>query len=431
MTMDPQSFRIEGIYQQRQEGYFMQRVKLAAGVISSEQACCVATVADRFGRGCVHLTSRGSMEVHWLTESDLHLVKDEFARTGLTSRGACGGAVRGITCSSQGTGEFPRLALLAGRLQQHFTGKPHFEGLPKKFKIGVEADTSSGRHLIQDAGLVLATAVAGVATYDVWIAGGLGRAPRPGFLLTEGVSEERLIPVIEAVVAVYARLAPPPKRLKFLAQELGEERLRREIEAEPAFSTLLPPEMSINDNQPPASGLRLTVPVFAGQLSSARLRELATFARRHGGGVLRVSCEQEIDLVLTADADADCAARELNTMTKTAAATAAPAAFRICPGSHECRMGLAATRDIARTLQSVMSPASLELTWALSGCPNSCSQPQLAAMGIVVSKLVSGEAANREPRFDLYCRRDMGLGEKVQQELTLAELTELVRQFSG
>src|SRR5450759_986484 len=64
--------------------------------------------------------------------------------------------VRGITCGSHGAQGFPQLESRARRIHRHFTGNPRFERLPKKFKIGIEADVIGGRHLIQDVGLVLA-----------------------------------------------------------------------------------------------------------------------------------------------------------------------------------------------------------------------------------------------------------------------------------
>jgi sulfite reductase beta subunit-like hemoprotein len=76
-----------------------------------------------------------------------------------------------------------------------------------------------------------------------------------------------------------------------------------------------------------------------------------------------------------------------------------------------------------------MSPAARELTWAISGCPNSCSQPQLAAAGISVARLVAGEDGVKSPRFDLYRRTGAGLGTKVREQLTFDELTELVATF--
>ncbi len=71
MSKTAADFRLDGIYTQRQDGFYMQRVKLPAGVISAGQARTVADVSTTFGQGTVHLTSRGSMEIHWLKEPDL------------------------------------------------------------------------------------------------------------------------------------------------------------------------------------------------------------------------------------------------------------------------------------------------------------------------------------------------------------------------
>lgn len=423
MTIDPQKVRIEGVYQQRQDGYFMQRVKLPAGVLSTAQANCIADTAERFGQGMIHLTSRGSMEVHWLKGEDLPLVKQELAKCGLTSRGACGGAVRGIACSGQDAVQFPQLESMARRIHRHFTANPRFEGLPKKFKIGIEADTASGRHLIQDAGLVLAGSDADGCSYDIWLAGGLGREPQAGFLFEQQVREERIIPLIEAVVRVYARLAPPPKRLKFLAAQLGEEELSRLIKAEPSYGEQFADRGGFSDNmtQPAEGRERRLHPVFAGQLTAAALRQLADFARKYADSVLQVTADQNIAFTLAAVVVPESAAAELAALAG-ADADDAQVLFRVCPGNHECRMGLAATRDIAKKVIAALSPNARKRTWALSGCANSCSQPQLADIGIVSLKLATGEDGEKTARFDLYQRSTAGLGEKLQTGLTLGEL---------
>jgi sulfite reductase (ferredoxin) len=424
-------YRLDGIYLQRQTGFFMQRVKLAAGVLSAEQARTIAVVAERFGRGTVHLTTRGSLEIHWLAESGLPQIKRELALVGLTSRGACGGAVRGVTCGSQGAQGFPVLETLARRLQSHFTGNARFERLPKKFKIGIEADVSGGRHLIQDAGLVLSRIEEGRAWFDVWIAGGLGREPRPGFLLASGVAEERLIPIIETVIKVYVAHAPPPKRLKHLAQEFGQEQLLQLIRSEASFSEELPTtsglaELLVPD---PDGRNRLEVPLFAGNLSSEQLRRLAAFADAHADGVLMVTANQDIAFLLAEGLLLPDAALQLREETGLAAATDSKVTMRVCPGSHECRMGLAATRDVAAEILAAIGSRAGGLEWAVSGCPNSCTQPQLADVGIVTARLVADDDGNRTPRFDVY-RRDGdgdGLGRKVLESLMLEELLEKVK----
>lgn len=419
------AYRLDGVYPQRQEGFFMQRIKLPAGVLSAEQARAVAGIAERFGRGGLHLTSRGSIEIHWVREPGLPELKQALAAVGLTSRGACGGAVRGVSCGSPGG--YPLLETLARRLQRHFAGNPRFERLPKKFKIGLEADQRSGRHLIQDVGLVLARQEEGHGWYDVWVAGGLGREPQPGFLLAPALPETRLIPLLEAIIRVYAAHTPAGKRLKHLARELGEEELARRIIAEPTATEELPPVGGLPEHLL-VPGERLEAPCFAGRLTAGELRRLADFAGRWAGGVLTVTGGQNIAFALATGVDAAAARQALAGAGFAGSAPEERIACRVCPGSHECLMGLAPTRDLARSILAALGPAAATLDYALSGCPNSCSQPQLAAVGIVTARLATGDDGRRVPRFDLYRRTDGGLGRRVAEQLSLAELvTELRR----
>lgn len=427
MTTPATDYRLDGIYKQRQDGFFMQRVKLPAGVISSEQAEMVSLVSERFGQGTIHLTTRGSMEIHWLREEDLPAVKKHFAAVGLTSRGACGGAVRGVTCGSQGAVGFPQLESFARRLQRHFTGNPRFERLPKKFKIGIEADTNGRRHLIQDVGLVLATAHETETRYDVYVAGGLGREPQAGFLLEAGVVENRIIPLIEAVATVYSAHTPAGKRIKHLVREIGQDEFRARVLGHPLAAEELPTQHGIPESA--LAGLdtpeqRLVSSYFAGMLDADELRRLADFARTWAAGYLMVTADQDVAFHIPAGLDIDTASAALPHRAEPEQVT-----FRICPGTHECRAGLTPTRDIARSVLDAMGPAARALTWAVSGCPNSCTQPQLADAGITSSTLVKDEQGERTPRFDLYRLGDAGLGSIVERSLTLEELCSQVREI--
>jgi ferredoxin-nitrite reductase len=431
MSAAASDYRLDGIYKQRQDDFFMQRVKLPAGVISSTQARIVAEVSTRFGQGTIHLTSRGSIEIHWLKEADLPQIKRELAKAGLTSRGACGGAVRGITCGSQGALGFPMLESLARRLQRHFAGNPRFERLPKKFKIGIEADVAAGKHLIQDVGLVLAKLEGEKAYYDVWIAGGLGREPRPGFLLIEQIAEERIIPIIEAVLAVYATHAPPPKRLKYLSAEFGEEKLRQLIEAEAAFSEIVPEVSGMAENLLTEAGdrQRLELPVFAGKLTAAQLKLVADAADRIADGIVLVTVHQDFALLLAPGVAADAELLNLRQSSGLPFDATMPV-LRVCPGNHECRMGLVATREVAAEILPYISTQPQTKTWAISGCHNSCSQPQLADVGIVTARLAADADGKKSPRFDVYRRSGSGFGEKEHGGLTRQELVDLLQHIA-
>ncbi len=428
MDIDYSKLRLDGIYQQNNEGDLMLRVKIPAGVLSAEQGQKICDISEAFSNGSLHLTTRGSIEMHWLRHENLPQVSRMLASVGLTSRGACGGAVRGISCSTTLAANFDITQALARRLHRHFAGNPHFEGLPKKFKVAVDSGYQGARHLIQDVGLVYVGTEGDVNHYDVWIAGGLGRLPQAGFLYQKKVAEESIIPLIEAIVRTYRKHTPPPKRLKFLANTVGEKRLRELIEDERAGAPEAFPFRLLEQNLTPsaASATPLEFPVFAGEIPAPTFRRLAQIAQSSGDGFLALTADQNIAFIpeseqVRAELQQALAQNEL-----TPELDSTSASFRICPGSHHCKMGLAPTRDIARQLLGALGKKAKNLGWAISGCPNSCAQVQLAEAGILVTGLVKDDDGQRQPRFALLRRTGDALGTPVGEELDLDQLIQAV-----
>jgi sulfite reductase beta subunit-like hemoprotein len=427
MTIDFQKLRLDGVYRQNDAGQLMLRVKAPAGVISAIQAETLCSLAEDFSNGGLHLTCRGSVELHWLEHPHLSEILRRLATVGLTSRGACGGAVRGISCSALNGPGFVVAQRVARQLHRHFVGNPHFEGLPKKFKVSVETGYAGARHLIQDLGIVHTGCGAGGEHFDVWCAGGLGREPQAAFLLRQNVPENELLPLTEAVVRVYARHSPPGKRLKHVVRAVGAERLRELVAT--CHAPPLYPQQSLAVGLTAATDHTLSIPVFAGEIDVQRLRRVAGAARTHGDGTLVITADQNLLLFLPDAGAVARARRELADAGLLPDTVETTLTCRICPGSHECRMGLAPTRDVASRVIATLGPAGRTLTWAVSGCPNSCPQPQLAAVGIMTSKLVKGDDGSRTPRFDLYRRSGDGLGEAVAVGLELEEMLTEVRKL--
>jgi sulfite reductase beta subunit-like hemoprotein len=430
MTIDYNRLRIEGVYKQNEEGHLMMRAKVPGGVLSAEQALKVCEISERYSNGLLHLTTRGSIELHWLQYHDLAEVRRMMASVGLTSRGACGGAVRGVVCSTTFAEGFAVAQVMARKLHRHFAGNPHFEGLPKKFKIGVDAGYAGSRHLIQDIGLVYVGTEEGVDLYDVWAAGGLGREPMEGFLLEERVPERRVVPLAEAAVYVHKANTPVGKRLKHLVKDIGEKKFRHllaehlektsELDLFDGFEKRL---TALSHGGP---GVRVEAAVFAGEIETSVFRRLAGIAADHAEGFMAITADQNVAFLLSdagRKADAEKALVEAGFTGDTAEEQTL---FRICPGNHECRMGLAATRDVAREVLAALGEAGRSLTWAISGCANSCAQPQLADVGILAIKSVKGEDGERRPLFDLYRREGEGFGHPIRRGLTLPDLLQAV-----
>ncbi len=427
--MSEQNWRIEGVYEQAQPGTYMLRVKVPGALLSAEQAEAAAGLAEDVASGVVHLTTRMSLELHGVGAANLDPALDRLRAAGLTSRGACGGAVRGVAVSTPQAPGHPRARSLARRVHEHFTGNPEFEGLPKKFKVGVDAGYAGSRHLIQDFGLVLAGEAAGEPLWDVWLAGGLGREPAEALPFAAAVPEAEVLPLLAAVVRLYRERLPKGRRLKHLARDLGHEAFVAEVRRMLPEGSAVPPAppRARNDRAEPTVRLGAAVArVFAGEVAAASLRTLAALAREFAGGFLALAPDQEALLFL----------REPHRLAEAEAALGAAGfgpdgeravTFRVCPGSHECKMGLAPTRDVARALLGAMGQRARGLTWALSGCHNSCAQPQLADVGVIAVRLPKEPEGERAAQFDLLRRTSAGFGEPVLRRASLAETLDAVQ----
>ncbi|MBI5441664.1 MAG: nitrite/sulfite reductase [Deltaproteobacteria bacterium] len=407
----------------------MLRVKVPSGALSSEQARKACEISDLYADRLLHLTVRNSLELHGVKREDLAEAARMLASVGLTSRGACGGAVRGISCATPFGEPYARVQVLARRLHRIFTGNPRFEGLPRKFKVGVEAGYEGSRHLIQDVGLVFVGTEGGEPLYDVWAAGGLGREPMEAQLLETRVQEERIYPLVEAAVRVHAKHSPKGRRLKYLVRDLGIEGFRSLLRE----NLLGPDRLEITDAWPKnvtqASGTepaRVEARLFGGQVSTEAFRRLAELGACYAGGFLVLTAHQNVAFLLADPGTAASARKELADAGFPGTSVEEQMAFQVCPGSHECRLGLSPTRDVARAVVRAVGPRGKALTWAISGCPNSCSQPQLADVGIVTARSRKAEDGERHPLFDLYRREGPGFGQPVRQGLSVQELLEAV-----
>ncbi len=423
-TIDYQALKINGVYRSNANDDLMLRVKLPAGVLSAVQATTLGDLAGEFAGGRLHLTSRGNVELHGLRGEHLANIFRRLHGVGLTTRGACGGAVRAVACSADG-GNFDRIQMLVERLHRYFTGNPHFEGLPKKFKMAVENGYEGARHLCQDLALVYLGREGERELCDLWVAGGLGRQPQEAFLLANRVPVERVLPMVEGVIRVYQQHAPAGKRLKHLLAEIGEQEFRSLLSRETTGTAPMPLASPLDDQLggsiAPGTNGWVELPAPGAQLASGDLRRVAAIADESGDGFLAISREQNLLVSLSPGVDEPA----LRTALQQAGLLSdeAPLRCRVCPGSHQCPKGLVATRDLLGQIEKVLGTQGRAQSWAISGCPNGCSQPQLADFGIVGIKKATEK---QEARFDLLRRDGEGFGQPLQTGLSRDELLDVL-----
>ncbi|MGE5611548.1 MAG: hypothetical protein ACM359_20020, partial [Bacillota bacterium] len=184
-----QAFRVpQGIYEQRESGTYMLRVRLPAGMFLPQQMRAMAEVAKKYGNGTLHLTSRQDIQVHRVPLDNIYPAMAELAEGGLSTKGGGGNTVRNIAACYQ-AGVCPK---------EVFDVTPHVIGLtefmlpdplsyqlPRKYKIafsGCSQDCAGAT--INDLGFI-SKSRDGVEGFAVYVAGGMGASSRVGTLLEE------------------------------------------------------------------------------------------------------------------------------------------------------------------------------------------------------------------------------------------------------
>src|SRR5271157_1866174 len=238
---DFRPFRLKhGIYGQRQAGVQMVRCKLPGGLVTSRQVEQLARIADEFGGGKGHLTTRQNIQYHFVPLRRVADLMHLMADAGLTNREACYNTVRNVTtCVWAGIAhdEVFDVRPYAQKVAYALLRKDLTGNLPRKFKIAFDgcAGNDCIAAAINDIGL-RAVVRDGKRGFRMAIGGGLGPLPREAQTLAEFVPEERLLNRCEAVIRVFNRYGNRQNkniaRLKFVVRERGFAWLQEEIEKE-------------------------------------------------------------------------------------------------------------------------------------------------------------------------------------------------------
>jgi sulfite reductase beta subunit-like hemoprotein len=408
-------FRLaRGTYGQRQPDVNMLRVKIPQGILDGAQLRMLARVADEFSRGFGHVTTRQNVQLHFVQltrAADAMRLLDEV---GLTTKEACGNTVRNVTaCPLAGVHGIFDVTPYAQATTRHFLRNPICQALPRKFKIAFSCgpdDCAQGA--INDIGL-LAMIKDGRRGFRVRVGGGLSTSPEDAHPLEDFIAVERLLPTLEAVVRVFDRTGNRENksraRLKYVIRKLGMDGFRKEYEAELAKLKDIPiggsPDAILRRNAAPTgeavegfaewrrtsciaqqqSGYFACVArLERGDVTSAQLRALADIAGHFSDGTVRTTNEQNILLRWVPEASLAALHAALGPL-----GLGRPGARTIedvtsCPGADTCNLAVTKSRELATAISERLHGATAgaeSLDIKISGCPNSCGQHHVAALG--------------------------------------------------
>ena len=417
-------FRWWGLYTQRKPGidggrtaqlepheledeYFMLRVRIDGGQLTTEQLRVVGEISTEFARDTADITDRQNVQLHWVEVQSVPEIWRRLEAVGLSTTEACGDVPRVILGSpvagiaaDELIDPTPQIREIADR----FLGDETLSNLPRKYKTAITGHPSQDVvHEINDCAFVAVEHPDLGIGYDLWVGGALSVVPRLGERLGVFVAPDRVAEVWHGVTQIFRdygyRRLRNKARLKFLLADWGTEKFRAVLENEYLDSPLpdgpaAPKPKTLGDHvgihRQKDGRFFVGAAPLVGRVSGSTLTALADLAEAHGSQRVRTTPHQKL-LVLDIDEDR---VESLVAGLDAIGLSARPSLFRrgtiACTGIEFCKLAIVETKvNAARAIEQLEERlGALEpeigrpITLHVNGCPNSCARIQTADIGL-------------------------------------------------
>ncbi len=416
---------------------YMLRVAIPYGTLSAKQMRKLGEIARKYDKGYGHFTTRTNLQYNWIKLADAPDILAELATVEMHAIQTSGNCIRNIS-SDQYAGvaadEVTDPRPWAELLRQWSTFHPEFTYLPRKFKIAViaaEEDRAAMR--LHDIGLKLVSRNGEIGA-EVYAGGGMGRTPMVAPIINEFVTEDEIVPYLEACLRVYNRYGRRDNkykaRIKILVHELGVEEYKRQVEEEFAHMRELglnPPREELArirpffasptyeqglsdeiDRSDPAFALWVDRQVAAhrqpgyaivnislkprggipGDASAEQIELVADLAERYSVDELRVTHAQNLVLPHVKKADLYTIWQKLDEAGLAEANLHLIGDIIACPGLDYCSLANARSIPLAQKLSERFADAGRqkelgELKVKISGCINACGHHHAGHIGVL------------------------------------------------
>jgi sulfite reductase (ferredoxin) len=444
-------FRWYGLYTQRPEedGFFMWRIRIPGGVLTSEQTRVIGQISKEFGRDVADITDRQNVQLHWIRLSDVPEIWERLENVGLQTTEACGDTPRNILgCALAGVDEEEILdgTQLIEQCNERIVGDPEFSNLPRKYKGSITGCRHQcAVHEANDVSFVGNELDDGSKGYDLWVGGGLSSTPRFAERLGVFVKPEQVEEVFIGVTSIFRdygyRRSRNKARLKFLMADWGPDLFRRVLEEKylgyaladgPAAKPLVSEVSGSVHRDHTGVGRQsdgqnyLGFALRNGRIKGSELIALADLADEEGQGRLRATPQQKMVLLDIPDERLAATMDKLDALGFPVFSSTYRRGMMACTGIEFCKLSIVETKGRAEWLYGELEKRFPDFDEPLrinvNGCPNSCARYQLADigfMGVLVTEKVNGNGqVDRLEGFNVHIGGHLGepkaFGRKVR-----------------
>ncbi len=465
-------FRWWGLYTQRRPGidggrtgtlepeelddsYFMMRVRVDGGALSTEQLRVVGEISRLYARDTADITDRENIQYHWIRIEDVPAIWEQLESVGLSTTEACGDCPRvvlGSPVAGISADEIIDGTPAIDEITRRYVGSPEFSNLPRKYKTAISGSQDVA-HEINDISFVGVVHPEHGPGFDLWVGGGLSTNPKIAQRLGAWVPRDEVPEVWAAVTTLFRdygyRRLRHRARIKFLIADWGAERFREVLETEYLHRRLLdgpapqPPPAPIDHigvHRQQDGRFYIGVAPLAGRVSGTTLVDVAKVAERAGSTRVRLTPYQKLVVLDVAESETDGLVTELGRLGLRADASPWRRSVMACTGIEFCKLAIVETKNRAVTLVAeleqrladLQSTLDTPVSVHLNGCPNSCVRIQVADIGLK-GQLVTDPEGNQVEGFQVHLGGGLGLdsgfGRKLRgHKVTSVELAGYVER---
>jgi ferredoxin-nitrite reductase len=440
---------------------YMCRLRLPNGILNAAQFAGLAGLAERYGGGYAHVTTRANLQIREIEPKNAVAMLEAIQDLGLVSRGSGADNIRNVTGTPSAGIDLRELLdtrPYAREWHFHILNDRSLYGLPRKFNVAF--DGGGAIPVLEDTN--------DIGFQAVEIADGFGIAPGVWFRLTLGgitghrdfgrdtgvvVKPEDAARVADAVVRVFIdhgdRTNRTKARLKYVLDSLGMEKFLALMEEKLGEKLVHAPREALKprpffdrgahigvhkQKQPGLNWIGVALPV--GKLTGEQMRGLAKLAHDLGDGDIRLTVWQNLLISGVPDkkvALAQAAVEKLGLSTKT---TSVHAGLVACTGNIGCKFATSDTKrdagNIARwceTRVEIDGPVNIHLT----GCHHSCAQHYIGDIGLLACKVQTSEEGDTVEGYHVLVGGGFGpdamLGREIFRDVKAEETPQMVERM--
>jgi sulfite reductase (ferredoxin) len=411
---------IMGIYKERLTETYMVRPRIPGGCTTLEQLKEINEIAKKYEGTQIRFTTRQDIQFHSVKLENLGNILDDLIKAGLTTKAAGGDGVRNVACSplsGVSVDEVFDVTPYMKAVANYMMEDPKNLKLPRKYKIAFSnSSEDTVNATITDIGFI-AKIVNGKRGFEVYGAGGLGGGPRVGIKLEDFIDYKDPLYYIQAMKQIFEREGDRENRhkarLRFVLQRLGEEAFREMFKAE-------------LDKVRTEKNLTLNIDYNQEQEDIAKIKEVNSkqWDKKYENRIINQKQEgcytvyihpvsgnmttDKMDIILNFLANLDYKVSIRLTMTqgfyvrdlkesdaqKLVDLTCEFSSIFnvensvVCAGPKICKFGINNSQGLLNKIIETFKNESFEVKNALpqlliSGCPNSCAQPQKGIIGLM------------------------------------------------